>query len=124
MVKGSTGNKRRRLRNQFYPPRHGGMTDDERNAVWAIEHSDRAHVRYLAGITEWTDTRHGRFYPPWGGKSHIRNVPELFAAKRIFKAWAGRAAGSTNYSPPITIYFCDRVAELEAENARLRSALE
>ena len=90
----SSSSKRRRLRDQIYPARHGGMTRDEHNEVWDIEHSDRAHVRYLAGIQEWTDTRHGRLYSPWGGKMHINNVPDLFAVQRIFKAWAAVRNGA------------------------------
>ena len=86
-VPGSTSSKRRRRRNQFYPSRHG-TTYDQHMAVFDIVHSDRAHGRYLAGFPEFMTTRHGIFYPPWGGKTHIRNVPELFAANRIFKAWA------------------------------------
>ena len=71
----------------MYPSRHG-TTYDQHMAVFDIVHSDRAHGRYLAGFPEFMTTRHGIFYPPWGGKTHIRNVPELFAANRIFKAWA------------------------------------
>ena len=99
----STSSKRRRLRNKSYPARHGTSYDGHLT-VYDIKHSDRAHVRYLAGFPECYHTRNGVLYPPWGRNSHVQNVPELFAARRIFQGWkfvvqAGDAGSDSDSDP-------------------------